>query len=108
MQMTNLFDEPTAEETDQAIERIASAIVKRRMETPAILFLEMHKPLSFIASQGLVVASPLIAPLVGLDNVPMATKLIEKRENVELLIKRIEEMAASRGSAPQAEESLIS
>ena len=91
-------DELTDEERDQVIQKVASMICARRMETPAILFLEMHKPLSFIASQGLVVASPLVAPLVGLENVQLATRLIEKRENVELLIKRIEEMAAGRGS----------
>jgi hypothetical protein len=63
------------------------------METPAILFLEMHKPLSFIASQGLVTTSPLIAPFIGIENVQIASQLLADRKNVELLIDRIEELA---------------
>ncbi len=71
------------------------------MEVPAVLFLEMHKPLSFIASQSLVVASPFLAPVVGLENVQVATKLLQNRENVERLIQRIEDLASERCQPPQ-------
>ena len=100
------WDTPlTVEERDQLIEKISSAVIARRMETPTILFLEMHKPLSFIASQGLVVSSPFVAPLVGLDNVQLAVKLLEDRENVERLIDRIEEKAQERRPAKPAASS---
>jgi hypothetical protein len=66
------------------------------METPAILFLEMHKPISFFASQGLIVSSPFVAPIVGLDNLRIAARLFEKRENVELLIRRIEDLTIEK------------
>lgn len=85
-------------ERDALIDQISEAVVKRGMETPAILFLEMHKPLSFFASQALIVSSPLLAPLVGLDRVSAASSLLESRENVELLVRKIEERAA-RGAA---------
>ncbi len=92
------WDAPLGDdERDSLIDKIASAVIARRMETPAILFLEMHKPLSYIASQGLVVSSPFVAPLVGFDNVQRAVKLLEDRENVERLIRHIEEMAQEHG-----------
>jgi len=86
-------------ERDRIIERIADSVVRRGMQTPAILFLEMHKPLSYVASQGVVVLSPLVAPLVGLENLQIASKLMEDRENMELLIQRIEELAEERAAA---------
>ena len=101
--MRDWDSELTSDERDALIEKIATGVIRRRMETPAILFLEMHKPLSFIASQGLIVASPLIAPVVGFDNVQIATRLLEKRDNVERLIRRIEDMAAERAAGKKGE-----
>ena len=82
-----------AEERDKVIERVAEGVVRRSMETPAILFLEMHRPLSFIASQSLVATSPFVAPFIGIENVQIAAQLLSDRENVERLISRIEELA---------------
>jgi hypothetical protein len=89
-------------ERDEIIEKVATQVVSRRMATPAILFLEMHKPVSFIASQSLVVLSPFTAPFVGMDNVQVASKLLEKRENVEKLIQRIEELSAEQEAGDRA------
>lgn len=97
--MIDLTEPQSAEERDAIIEKIATAVARRGMETPAILFLEMHKPLTFVASQGMVVVSPFIAPFVGMDNLSAAAKLLESRDNIELLIARIEEKVASRHSA---------
>jgi hypothetical protein len=88
--------EITEEERDQTIEKWARKIVGKGLETPAILFLEMHKPLTFLASQGLLVGMPFLAPFLGVDIVHKYSKLLERRENVELLIRRIEELAADR------------
>jgi|DewCreStandDraft_4_1066084.scaffolds.fasta_scaffold53337_2 hypothetical protein len=97
------FGEPLPpEERDALVEKIARAVVAKGLETPAILFLEMHKPLSFAASQGLIVASPLIAPLVGFDRVQSAQRLMAERQNVELLIRKIEDYAEERRREAQA------
>ncbi len=93
--MRDWDQELAPDERDEIIGRIARAISRRRMEMPAVLFLEMHKPLSFVASQALIAGSPFLAPVVGLNNLRGAVKLLERRENVELLIRRIEEHAAS-------------
>ncbi len=91
------FGEPLPEaERDAMIEKIAMDIHRRGLETPAILFLEMHKPLSFFASQTLIVTTPLIAPIVGFDRVRNAANLLESRDNVELLIRRIEQLSETR------------
>ncbi len=103
--MRDWTEDLTPQERDDLIEKIAQGIVKRGMQTPAILFLEMHKPLTFVASQSLVVTSPFIAPFVGIGNVQLAAKLIEKRENIELLIDRIEELSHLRSVETESGES---
>ena len=45
-----------------AMERLASHIVKRRLEAPAILFLQSSVPLSYIGSQAMVGLEPLVSP----------------------------------------------
>ncbi len=90
-------DELSDEERDAILERIAQGIVQRGMAAPAVLFLELNKPLSFVASQSLIVLTPFLAPFVGLENVHRYSRLLEKRENVELLIERIEQLEHDKG-----------
>ena len=77
----------------EIVDAVARKIVSRRLETAAVLFLEMHKPLSFIASQGVVFALPFLAPVLGPQRMADLSKLLRDRGNVELLISRIEEMS---------------
>lgn len=84
----------TDQEKNEVIEGLAKKIAGRRLETPAVLFLDMHKPLSFLASQSLLVAMPFLAPVFGAQGVADLSKLLAERDNVEALIQRIEEMSA--------------
>ena len=84
-------------ELEGVIESMAKDVVRRRLETPAVLFLEMHKPLSFVASQALVVGTPLLGSLFGAERITRYSSLFKSRDNVEKLIRRIEELAAGRG-----------
>jgi hypothetical protein len=78
---------------DELIEKLAGKVVLHGMSTPAVLFLEMHKPFAFLASQTVILASGFLAPFVGIQNVQEYSKLIENRENIERLIARIETLA---------------
>ena len=89
----SLFDwdaELKEEERDTLIENLAQRVHQRRLHAPAVLFLEIHKPLAFLASQSLILGSGFLAPLFGPQNVQRYSKLFETRENVERLIRRIE------------------
>lgn len=85
----------TDERKNEVIDSIAKKIAGRRLETPAVLFLDMHKPLSFIASQSMMVALPLLGPIFGAQSMADLSKILADRENIELLIARIEEMSAA-------------
>ena len=88
-------EELKEEERDALIEKLAQKVHQRRLHAPAILFLEIHKPLCFLASQSLILASGFLAPLFGPQNVQRYSKLFESRENVERLIRRIEILQVS-------------
>ncbi len=94
--------ELSEEETDDLIERAANEIGRRKLEVPAVLFLELHKPLAFVGSQSSIMFAPFIAPFVGFDFVNNYSRLFAKRENVERLLQRIE---SGRTKASQVEES---
>ena len=96
--MMNL-DDLTEEQISAAIEDIARHVVRRRLEAPAILFLEIHRPVSFIASQALVVASPFLAPILGVDRLARYGSILQDRANLDALIQRIDELAAERNPA---------
>jgi len=88
------LDSPLSiEDRDRMIDGLAAKIVGRGLETPAVLFLEMHKPLSYVASQAMLVALPFLGPVFGAQNAADVSKILKDRENLDLLIARIEEMA---------------
>ena len=86
--------ELTPERARQLIDKLAVWIVEHGLETPAILFLESMKPVSFVGSQFFLMYG---VPQLGLVLDERTTSeyglLFENRENVEALIKRIEELA---------------
>jgi hypothetical protein len=89
--------EPESEEEIAAlIDEIARWVVRRRLETPAILFLEAHKPLASLAGHSVVFAAPLMAPLFGMKRMDQLQRLMESSANLDRLIDRIEERAEAR------------
>ena len=85
----------TPERETELIEKIAKRVVDHHMETPTILFLETFKPLSFVASQfGTVYLGPL-TPLLGAWS-EEGLALLQKKENVERLLQKIEELSLEK------------
>jgi len=101
--MFDQLGEPLSEEeAEKVIKEIASAVVKRGLTTPAIIFLEMNKPITYIAGQGLIVAMPFLAPIFGPERMGRYSRFLQTRENVDRLIRRIEEL--SEESEKKSEE----
>jgi hypothetical protein len=75
------------------LDRVAAWLVRRRLAVPAVLFLESMKPLSFVGSQALVFLEPVVRAATGAGTARVAA-LLENRENVEELLRRIESAEA--------------
>lgn len=71
------------------------------MTAPAILFLEMHKPLAFLGAQLLWIAQPFLS--IGLNNADLRDLItvIEDRAGVEELIERLEARQTDSPASPQ-------
>jgi glycogen debranching enzyme len=88
------------DDVDEVIEKVARKIVEAKMETVAILSLEMMRPLSRISSQ---MGRIMVAPWFGIfgwdtmEKADMYMAVFEDRENVKRLIMRIEELAGEKG-----------
>lgn len=95
-------EELTEEQTEALLQKAADEIRRRKLETPAILFLEMHRPVSSLLIQSSIPFAPFLIPILGFEAVNDFSRLLAKRENVERLIRLIER-PVDREAATSAE-----
>ncbi len=81
-------------EEEAVLQKLAHKVVERRMAVPAILFLESVKPLNFIGSQVLVFFEPIVQTLFNFKDYDTFRQALEKRESIEILLLKIEELDA--------------
>lgn len=94
---------PSPERQKELLVKIADQIVKRKMTTPAILFFESVKPLSFVGSQALVFLQPIIQAFLNRREYDEIVLMMEERENVEKLLLEIENQEAQWQQREKAE-----
>jgi hypothetical protein len=94
---------PSPERQKELLTKIADQIVKRKLTTPAILFFESIKPLSFVGSQALVFLQPIVQAFLNRKEYDEITLMMEERENVEKLLLEIENQEAQWQQREKAE-----
>ncbi len=90
------------EEEQELLNRVAAKIVQKQMTVPAIMFLESVKPLNWIGSQVMVFLDPFVGAIVGerssilfsYKDYNLLRQMMERRENTERLLQKIEELDA--------------
>ncbi len=70
------------------------------MEVPAILALELHKPVANISAHLALMSCGFLAPVLGYELFNDLTRLLANRDNIERLIEAIEAEASERGNTP--------
>lgn len=86
-----VLDDIPEDEQHALLEKFAQWIVRRNLTTPAILFLETGKPLNFLGSQLLIAFSPFVQAFFKGEQYHKIALILEKDENVELLLQLIEQ-----------------
>jgi ABC-type Zn2+ transport system substrate-binding protein/surface adhesin len=99
--------EITPETEEEYIEKVAQKIHEYEMETAAILLLESSKPLVWVGGEmGRFFITPFV-PIVS-DKWGVTSEkfflVFEKRENIEKLLKRLEELAQQDEDAKRKEK----
>lgn len=84
-------------DAEKLLEKAAQTIVRRGMEVPAILFLEMHKPLANLIGHAVWVTMPVWAIFFGVVTTNELGALLSDPERIERLIRRIEELSEQGG-----------
>jgi hypothetical protein len=78
---------PLSEERrSQLLTNLAKTAQRYGLRSPAIWFLAMHEPLSFLIGQMLFVSQPALAPFVGDTILHDYALLFEEKENVKRLL----------------------
>ena len=82
----------------QLIEHLTKQISRWRLTMPAILLLQVTRPLSFIASQGLLLCQPLLSFVWDAPRVADYAELLADSASMDRLVARLEEEEQARGS----------
>lgn len=82
----------TEEEKKRVIDQIAENVINKGLTAPAIMFLESIKPFAKVGSYTFLL---FLSPIMGFAGINgyLYTGFFKDRENIERLIKRIEEMS---------------
>jgi len=92
-------------EADRALlERLARRVVEMRLEVPALVTIETARPLSVLAGQAMLFFEPFVQTLFRVDEYRRYAALVERREALEELARRIEGAADERERARRAEK----
>ncbi|MAT81640.1 MAG: hypothetical protein CMJ29_08335 [Phycisphaerae bacterium] len=81
--------EPT-ERQQEICDRVAKIVVRRGMTLPALMALEMGRPLNFVASQAIHFFNPIISVILDGETVKEFATFLEQRGSVEYLCQRLE------------------
>ena len=79
------------------LEQLAGEIVDRGLETPAEVVLDAIRPASFLAGQAMHALLPFINMTGKGEDYQVIAEALEDRQMVELLLLRIESLAATKG-----------
>jgi len=92
---TRMFDSDlTKEEEDKMIDSIGVKVIENELETTAIFLLELARPIFFIASQFAAIGLTMFGWILG-TNAQKYVALFMKRDNVDRIIRRIEDLRAN-------------
>jgi hypothetical protein len=87
--------EPDSEDLE-VLYKLAEIIVKRKLEAPAVLFLQSCIPISYIGSQIMVGLDPIVGPFFPKKDFERLTRVFERRDSIDRLTNKIEELVAER------------
>ncbi|MBT5365950.1 MAG: hypothetical protein HOI88_00325 [Phycisphaerae bacterium] len=80
------------EKQKNALDMLCRGIIRRGLTTPAIIGVEMGRPLNFLGSQTMHFFTPLISAFVPTESWSAVAEFLEHRGSVDWIRNRIEEL----------------
>ena len=81
---------PSPEDEERILNRVAEKVVDKGWTVPAIMFLESVKPLNFIGAQAMIFFEPIVQTLFNFRDYDTFRTALEKRPTIERLLQKIE------------------
>ena len=97
---------PLSPQDLQLLQKVADAIVSRRLETPAVLLLESSEPLNFLSSQIIQGSRPFLDLVCAPAETERVAGILERREAVSRLVGLIHARSPSPHSTGKSVPSL--
>jgi len=85
--------EPT-EKQREVVDKLARFIARRHLTTPALAFLEMSRPLNYVASQTMHFFMPIVKIITDAQGVEAFAQFLEHRGSIDYICRRIEAVEA--------------
>lgn len=79
-----------SEEETVLLNKVADAVVRKRLTAPAVMFLESVRPLNFLGSQVMVFLQPIVALAISTKDMELLARILERRKSIPFLIELIE------------------
>ncbi|MEM7230345.1 MAG: hypothetical protein AAF432_16185 [Planctomycetota bacterium] len=101
--------EPTTEQSE-IIDWMCRQVVKRHLSTPALVALEVSRPLNYVGSQTMHALGPIMWAVLrqrGYAAYQNIAKFLEHRGSIEYIVRRMEEMEARGLDESSADDSAI-
>jgi hypothetical protein len=92
--------QPT-DEQKAIVDRLCRWLVQRGMATPALMGLEISRPLNYLGSQAMHFFRPAVAALLDTRQYELFAAFLEHRASIDYLCRRIEHFEAELAK-PQA------
>ena len=80
---------PTARQAE-LVDKVCRVVVRRRMVTPALMTLEMCRPLNFVAAQAMHFFRPIVSVILDGPSIAEFATFLEQRGSIEYLCQRLE------------------
>lgn len=77
------------------VERISQEVVKRHLTTPALMMLEMSRPLNYVGSQGLHFFMPMLSAITDASGIEEFARFLEQRGSIDYISDRLEHWEAT-------------
>lgn len=84
-------DRVTPERRDELLKKIVDVIDRYGLYAPAAFFITMSKPVVFLGSQAMFMASPIAGVFIKEQLIEDYAQLMSDRENVDYLLNMLEE-----------------
>ncbi len=83
--------EPDAEER-LVVDRLCEEVVRRRLTTPALLYLEVARPLGYLGSQAMHFFRPIVGVLFNTRGYNRFARYLERRGSIDHICQRLDEL----------------